>query len=54
MKNEVLESLIQEQFKLKFQHGVGRLAKTHLLKEIRKKIARQKTLDRQAQLKQEL
>lgn len=50
MKNQALELLIKEQFKLKMQSGVGQLPKHHLLRKVRKDIARQKTLIRQAEL----
>lgn len=35
-----LQSLVEQQFKLKMQHSIGELKEVHLLKNIRKKIAR--------------
>ncbi len=38
---------LQEEFKLRFGHATGQLAKTHRLKEIRRNIARVKTVMRE-------
>lgn len=35
-----LQLLVEQQFKLKMQHSIGELKEVHLLKNIRKKIAR--------------
>lgn len=39
-----LEDLVKEQFKLKMQHGSGNLAANHKLKQMKKDIARMKTI----------
>ena len=39
-----LQSLLQEQFNLRMQKGSGQLAKPHLFEEVRRNIARVKTL----------
>ena len=39
-----VESLLHEQFKLKMQRGTGQPVKTHRFKEIKKEIARIKTI----------
>lgn len=52
MKNEALAELLKEQVKLKMQSGVGQLAQHHLLRKVRKDIARHKTLARQAELRE--
>tara|TARA_Y100001935_G_C17153328_1_gene431556 strand:+ start:409 stop:609 length:201 start_codon:yes stop_codon:yes gene_type:complete len=41
--NETLNELLKEQFNLRMQNGSGQLARTHLVKEVRKNIARVKT-----------
>ena len=51
MKNEALTLLLKEQVKLKMQSGVGQLPQHHLLRKVRKDIARNKTLARQAELR---
>ncbi|VFP83816.1 50S ribosomal protein L29 [Buchnera aphidicola] len=43
LKKKLLESL-QEQFNIRLQLSSGKLKKTHLIKKVRKKIARIKTL----------
>jgi large subunit ribosomal protein L29 len=35
-----LQLLVEQQFKLKMQHSIGELKEVHLLKNIRKKIAK--------------
>lgn len=35
-----LQLLVEQQFKLKMQHSIGELKEVHLLRNIRKKIAR--------------
>lgn len=42
--NEILLSLLQEQFQLRMQRGMSEMPKTHLFKKVRKSIARVKTL----------
>ncbi len=39
-----LLGLLREQFNLRMQHSAGQLAQTHLLKEVRRNIARVKTV----------
>lgn len=39
-----LESLVKEKFNLKMQHSTQQLQKSHLLKQVRRNIARVKTL----------
>jgi large subunit ribosomal protein L29 len=39
-----LESLLREQFNLRIQKGSGQLAKPHQFKEVRRNIARIKTI----------
>ncbi len=39
-----LQGLLREQFNLRMQSGTGQLAKPHLIKNVRKSIARVKTL----------
>lgn len=41
---EALLSLLQEQFQLRMQRGMSEMPKTHLFKQVRKNIARVKTL----------
>ena len=43
LKNELIE-LRKEQFKLRMQKGSGQLSQTHLLKDVRRNIARVKTV----------
>ena len=43
LKNELIE-LRKEQFKLRMQKGSGQLSQTHLMKEVRRNIARVKTV----------
>lgn len=45
--NEELTALRREQFSLRMQAATGQLAKTSLIRDVRKKIARVKTLLRQ-------
>ncbi len=42
-----LAALKKEQFNLRFQKATGQLEKTHLLKDLRREIARMQTLLRQ-------
>ena len=42
--NTELLSLLREQFNLRMQHSSGQLAQTHLLKIVRRNIARVKTV----------
>ena len=42
--NKELGNLLREQFNLRMQKGTGQLAKPHLLKEVRRNIARVKTV----------
>ena len=42
--NQELANLLREQFNLRMQKGTGQLAKPHLLKEVRRNIARVKTV----------
>ena len=44
---EELAALRKEQFSLRMQAGTGQLAKTNLIRDVRKKIARVKTLMQQ-------
>jgi len=39
-----LHGLLKEQFSLRMQQGTGQLARPHLMKEVRRNIARVKTL----------
>ena len=50
MNNQALQLLIKEYFKLKMQNGAGQLRQNHLLRKLRKDIARHKTMIRQAEL----
>ena len=43
LQNELLE-LRQEQFKLRMQASTGQLSQSHLLRQVRRNIARVKTL----------
>jgi len=40
---ETLSDLLKEQFNLRMQRGTGQLARPHLMKEVRRNIARVKT-----------
>jgi large subunit ribosomal protein L29 len=40
---EKLSELLKEQFNLRMQRGTGQLARPHLMKEVRRNIARVKT-----------
>ena len=42
--NEEMISLLREQFNLRMQMGTGQLEKTHQLKNVRRSIARVKTI----------
>lgn len=42
--NKELANLLREQFNLRMQKGTGQLAKPHLLKDVRRNIARVKTV----------
>lgn len=42
--NEQLQSLLRDQFNLRMQKGTGQLTQTHLLQQVRRDIARVKTL----------
>jgi large subunit ribosomal protein L29 len=41
---ETLHGLLKEQFNLRMQRGTGQLARPHLMKEVRRNIARVKTV----------
>jgi large subunit ribosomal protein L29 len=41
---ETLHGLLKEQFNLRMQQGTGQLARPHLMKEVRRNIARVKTM----------
>ncbi len=41
---ETLHGLLKEQFNLRMQQGTGQLARPHLMKDVRRNIARVKTL----------
>jgi large subunit ribosomal protein L29 len=41
---ETLHELLQEQFNLRMQQGAGQLARPHLMNEVRRNIARVKTV----------
>ncbi|OOZ15714.1 50S ribosomal protein L29 [Solemya velum gill symbiont] len=41
---ETLQELLKEQFNLRMQQGTGQLARPHMLGEVRKNIARVKTV----------
>lgn len=43
LKTELLD-LLKEQFKLRMQQATGQLARNHLLKDVRRNIARVKTV----------
>lgn len=45
-----LQDLKEEHFNLRFQHGVGQLEKTTMLKAVRKSIARVGTVIRETEL----
>jgi len=41
---EALSELLKEQFNLRMQRGTGQLGRPHLMKEVRRNIARVKTV----------
>ena len=41
---ETLNELLKEQFNLRMQRGTGQLGRPHLMKEVRRNIARVKTV----------
>ncbi|KHF25434.1 50S ribosomal protein L29 [Solemya velum gill symbiont] len=41
---ETLQELLKEQFNLRMQQGTGQLARPHMMGEVRKNIARVKTV----------
>ena len=41
---ETLHGLLKEQFNLRMQQGTGQLSRPHLMKQVRKDIARVKTV----------
>ena len=41
---EALNDLLKEQFNLRMQRGTGQMARPHLMKEVRRNIARVKTV----------
>ncbi len=47
--SEVLQENLREQFVLRMQKGTGQLAQSHLIKEVRRNIARIKTITREKQ-----
>ena len=47
-----LQNLLKEQFNLRMQQGSGQLAKPHLFREVRRNIARTKTIMHQKQQQQ--
>lgn len=42
--NEELKSLLKEQFNLRMTHGTGQLGQSHLLTQVRRNIARVRTV----------
>jgi len=42
--NKELMALLEEQFKLRMQKGTGQLARPHQMKDVRRNIARVKTI----------
>ncbi len=42
--NEQLKELLQDQFKMRMQHGAGQLTNTNGLRQVRRDIARVKTI----------
>ena len=42
--NQQLQELLQDQFKMRMQHGAGQLVKTNGLRQVRRDIARVKTI----------
>lgn len=42
--NVTLTELLQEQFKMRMEKGTGQLAETHKVREVRRDIARVKTI----------
>ena len=45
--NKELMDLLEEQFKLRMQKGTGQLARPHQMKDVRRNIARVKTILRE-------
>jgi len=45
--NKELMALLEEQFKLRMQKGTGQLARPHQMKDVRRNIARLKTILRE-------
>ena len=45
--NKELMALLEEQFKLRMQKGTGQLARPHQMKDVRRNIARVKTILRE-------
>ena len=45
--NKELIALLEEQFKLRMQKGTGQLARPHQMKDVRRNIARLKTILRE-------
>ena len=45
--NKELVELVREQFNLRMQNGTGQLARPHQMKEVRRNIARVKTILRE-------
>jgi large subunit ribosomal protein L29 len=45
--NKELMALLEEQFKLRMQNGTGQLARPHQMKDVRRNIARVKTILRE-------
>ena len=45
--NKELIALLEEQFKLRMQKGTGQLARPHQMKDVRRNIARVKTILRE-------
>ncbi len=50
LKDEVL-NLLQEQFNLRMQRAAGQMSKPHRMKQIRRDIARIKTIIREGEVK---
>jgi large subunit ribosomal protein L29 len=42
--NETLHDLLKEQFNLRMQRGTGQFSRPHLMKDVRRNIARVKTV----------
>jgi len=41
---KIMQELLQEQFNLRMQSGTGQMARSHLIRDARKNIARVKTI----------